>query len=919
LVNWIDGPSPLVRQQEILASLRERPEAFALPSRLSLFGHTRIPAAELELIVALSEHREVHLWLPHASPALWTALEGRAAPQRRSEDHSHEVVVQPVLRSLGRDLRELQASLGPVESSSAPVPEFNSGLLGRLQADIVANQSSSPQDPIPGDNSISVHACHGAARQVEVLREVILGLLADDHTLQPRDILVMCPDIESYVPLLTAAFGMGSVGIDEGVADQVHPGHFLRVMLADRSPVQTNELLGVLSRVLEIAGGRAEASRVLDLMAVPAVRRRFGWSDEDLEQITEWVAEAGVRWAFDARHRASYGLDGVLQDTWSWGVDRILAGVAVSADAGVWFGTTLPLDQVSSGSIDLAGRLAEFIDRLGHACTQLNGTHPISHWLDTLVDTAEALSLVDRGEEWQVGQLRREVAALDLNGARGDQVHLRLADVRELLAERLQGRPSRANFRSGTLTVCTMTPMRSVPHRVVCLLGLDDGRFPRSASTDGDDALLRDPLVGERDARSEDRQLLLDAVLSATDHLVITYTGANETNNQTRPPSVPLQELIDCLSRMSNDKPEFVFHHPLQPFAVANFTSQLTSGDQAALSFDHRAFAAAVAARAPRNEPLSISTITLTKPDPEEIDLLDLIAFFKSPAKQFVRNGLDIGLPQDSEGVSDQIPISVDGLMEWKIGEQVLEQLLNGMSPDHACQQAWRTGVLPPGRLGWARMTGIANGAQLVAAEVARLRAGESAQAIDVDLNLPNGTRITGTVQSLFGSARVLGTYSRLKQKNWLDAWIPHLVTSLHTPEAGINSGIVGRGPKPRRDNGAAESFSRAMFNFLADPDQVTQWLIDLVELYQLGQRQPLLLPMATAQNWVAHTNQSRAFAEARKAWLGNNYVPGEQAAAENALVWGPQLPFEEIFRINPGFDRQANQLWRPLLDSLAR
>ena len=131
---------------------------------------------------------------------------------------------------------------------------------------------------------------------------------------------------------------------------------------------------------------------------------------------------------------------------------------------------------------------------------------------------------------------------------------MRLPDIRALLDRHLAGRPTRANFRTGTLTVCTMVPMRSVPHRVVCLVGLDDGVFPRLGVVDGDDVLARDPMTGERDIRSEDRQLLLDAIGAATEKLVITYTGANEYSGQDRPPAVPLAELLDTLDRTTEQQ-----------------------------------------------------------------------------------------------------------------------------------------------------------------------------------------------------------------------------------------------------------------------------------------------------------------------------------------------------------------------------
>ena len=352
----------------------------------------------------------------------------------------------------------------------------------------------------------------------------------------------MCPDIEAYAPLIEAAFGMG-----EAVAGG-HPGQLLQVRLADRALTQTNPLLGVVSKLLDLAGGRTEASAVLDLIAAEPVRRRFGFAENDLETIAQWVEQAGVRWSYDEQHRSPYGLEGYVQNTWRFGLDRVLAGVAMSDDAERWIGTTLPLDDVGSTSIDLAGRLAELVDRLQHVTDRLTGSHPVGHWLDTLREGIESLTAVARGDEWQTGQVQRELGGLSDDAARqGAELELRLPDVRALMSERLAGQPTRANFRTGTLTVCTMVPMRSVPHRVVCLLGLDDGVFPRAPAVDGDDVLARTPLTGERDLRSEDRQLMLDAILAAREQLVVTYSGANETTGQLRPPAVPLGELLDAL------------------------------------------------------------------------------------------------------------------------------------------------------------------------------------------------------------------------------------------------------------------------------------------------------------------------------------------------------------------------------------
>ena len=239
-----------------------------LPDRLSLFGHTRLPVTEVELLDALAAHRDVHLWLPHPSGPLWDALAATAGGAvDRSEDASHQLAGHPLLATLARDSRELQRALAAVPAVDRHTPMTNAPdtLLGWLQHDLRGNTLAPAGRALAaGDRSVQVHACHGAARQVDVLREVLLGMLEADPTLEPRDILVMCPDIETYAPLITAGFGLGDL-VDGG-----HPAHRLRVRLADRSLTQTNPLLGVAAQLLDIAGSRATASQVLDLAAVRA-------------------------------------------------------------------------------------------------------------------------------------------------------------------------------------------------------------------------------------------------------------------------------------------------------------------------------------------------------------------------------------------------------------------------------------------------------------------------------------------------------------------------------------------------------------------------------------------------------------------------------------------------------------------------
>ena len=541
LAERIDEPDPATRMASACARLRGAPELASLPERFSLFGLTRLPAGQLDVLRALAEHRAVHLFLLHPSPALWQRIETLGARvRRRAGDPTAQLARNRLLASWGQDVRELQLVLGPdVVSHEHPV-RARGGHDARARAGRGARGPPAPSRGRP-TAAIEVHACHGRARQVEVVRDAILHLLDADPTLEPRDVIVMCPDIETFAPLIQATFGAGEFDEEDQPRDRLPD---LRVRLADRSLRQTNLVLGVVSRLLELAPQRLTASQVLDLADREPVRRRFRLDDDALARLEDWVTESGIRWGLDAEHRAPFKLAGLPAGTWRAGLDRLLLGVTMNEDERRLFEHVLPLDDVESGAIDLAGRLAELVDRLQAVVDSLRGPLTVPGWAAALTAAADQLTVPV--EPWQRSELLRILADV-VDEAAGHDALLELEELRALLADRLQGRPTRANFRTGHLTICTLVPMRSVPHRVVCLLGLDDGAFPRKAPRDGDDLLLADPHVGDRDSRTEDRQLLLDALMAATDRLIITYTGNDERTNVARPAAVPVGELLDVV------------------------------------------------------------------------------------------------------------------------------------------------------------------------------------------------------------------------------------------------------------------------------------------------------------------------------------------------------------------------------------
>jgi exodeoxyribonuclease V gamma subunit len=943
VVQRVGEAPPDVRHVETLERLRSDGAGLELPPRLSLFGHTRLPRTEVELLAALGELRDVHLWLPQVSPSLWDDLADLAAtgPVPRLDDRSTELVHHPLLASLGRDARDLQRTLavaGPLDAtvvSGRPTGPTRGDLLSWLQHDLRANQepdakTRATRQPAAADRSVQVHACHGATRQIDVLREVLVGLLADDPTLEPRDILVMCPDIETYAPLIQAGFGLADVaGVGEG-----HPAHRLRVRLADRALSSTNPLLAVAATLVELAGGRVTATDVLDLAAAEPVRRRFGFSDDDLAQLTLWVDQAGIRWGIDASHRSAYGLD-LAENTWAAGLSRVLLGVTMAEDEHRFLESALPVDDVSSGDIDLAGRFAEYVDRLDRFVRTTESASTIEQWIAALSTAVSQLTAVTPHDAWQAAQFDRELARTEdaarrlvsTSSSGGGSINagtpLVLADVRNLLAHRFGGRPTRANFRTGTLTVCTMVPMRSVPHRVVCLVGLDDGVFPRTSSVDGDDVLARNPLTGERDIRSEDRQLLLDAVMAADETLVVTYTGANEHTGAERPPAVPLGELLDALDRTA-DRPvreSVLVRHPLQPFDVRNLIPGALAGPEP-FSFDRAALAGAEAARGLRAAPGPLVPGPLPPTPQEDVALADLQAFFTHPVRAFLRSRLDVSAPLEAEETRDAMPIDLDALEKWGLGDRLLSDLLSGLDPDDCVRAERLRGLLPPGQLGLRTLQEVGSLVQPLVSQATTLRAG-TPRTIDVNIDLGKGRRLTGTVASVFGNKIVTVTYSNLAAKHRIRSWIDLLALSVGHPDEHWTAHAVGK---------ARAGATRA----LAGPldHRALGWLRDLVDIYDRGMCEPLPIPVKTACAYAEASADRRRGREidpvekASKAWQTDRFsaygIPGEDADVSHVQVFGESAPID-VLLAEPRSDESWNgerhrlgqyawRLWEPLL-----
>jgi len=950
-------PSPAERLEAACARLRESPELVELPSRFALFGLTRLPASYLQALSALAAGRDVHLFLLHPSAALWQAVAARNAPGvvlTRAEDRTAELASNRLLASWGMDSRELQLVLEATGEHDDHHHELDDDagqdtLLRRLQADVRANRQP-PGVPLPGDSerrlalspadrSVEIHACHGPARQVEVLRETILHLLADDDTLEPRDVIVMCPDIETFAPLIQAVFAPVELSEIEGSDQPAGEARRadLRVRLADRALRQTNPVLGVVAQLVDLADQRLTASQMLDLAGSEPVRRRFRFDDDEIARIQDWIVDGGIRWGLDGAHRAEYQLEQIQAGTWRNGVQRILLGVAMAESGRELYEGVLPVDDVESGAIDLAGRFAELVDRVGATLDELREPNTIVGWADAIGDAADALTATSNRDAWQSSELRRMLAEIVSEADGGDPTtKIWLSEIRALLRHRLAGRPTRANFRTGSLTVCTLVPMRSVPHRVVCLLGLDDGAFPRKARRDGDDLLLDSQHVGDRDARAEDRQMLLDALLAATDRLVIMFSGNDERTNAPRPPAVPVGELLDVVDRTAytdgaRARERVIVRHPLQPFDRRNFVAGELRPDSP-WSFSRTSLAGAIASGERRTQPSPLLAAPLPALTSPRVGLDELVSFVERPVRAFMRQRLGISVSDSEDEIEDGLPVDLDGLALWQIGQRVLDGVLEGFEPNACLKAEIARGGLPPGQLGYPVIKRIWPTVEMIVAQARSLTGDLPPRSVAVNAALDPVRLVSGSVSGVCGRVLLTASYSRVSPRHRLAAWVRLLALTASDPSEPFEAVTVGKAPYGSDAGLRVARIAPLGADASTRSELALKQLGKLVDLRDRGLRDILPIPSLTAAAYAqAVAAGADPVAAARKQWDSGFKFDGEDVDPDHQRAFGGGCTLAALLATVPRadehgegwdgaepsrFGRYARRLWEGLLEA---
>jgi exodeoxyribonuclease V gamma subunit len=901
-----------LRRMLITGAAKLKPPAGALPSRVSVFGVSYMPPFHLEALAVISRFTDVDIYVVNPCAELWDYITSIKEEIRLATtgavvdvDDLHLEHGNPLLASMGRHGRDFFRLLHGIDLLEAE-PQFeepdSASMLGRVQADIMTlnGPSAEPQPTSADDRSIRIASCHSEMREVEALRDHLLDLLDSTPGLTCRDILVTAPDIERYAPLVAAVFGAAPGG---------EPA--LPHSIADRT-LQSSRTVADFLGLLEMHRGRFQASTVLRLLESPAVRLRFVLSEEDVVIIRRWVAKLAIRWGMDAADRGRHHLPATNENTWQAGVDRLLLGYALHSDRELREGI-LPFCEVEGGSADVLDRFLSFLETLTTTVRQMVEPRPVDAWCATARGALGSLFAFDVDEQ---SDERRVVTALRDVGAAAAQAGFDRPVGCEVLLDVLRQRVLRSGMEHGYLgggiTFCSMLPMRSIPFKVVCLLGLNDGAFPRPDIAASFDLMSRRRRPGDRCGRDDDRYLFLEALLSARSNFYISYCGQSARDNSEAPPSVCVLELRDYLMRRfcqrpptgGSSAPDFVcVKHHLQPFNTAYFLPQGSA--QGCFSFSREGLAAArlVSQGAAAVRPTFFSTALAVQPV-TQVTVDELVRFFRHPVRAFMQKGLGLRIARFDETDEDSEAFDVSGLAAYQLAEYLSTCISDGASGDELYARARAAGMLPHGSFGKAAFEQLAAGVGRFVAVLRQRNPSGRLEERPIDLSL-DGISITGTVPAAPAGGTLLGRFAAVKGRDLVRAWLYHLLLTAQAGTSGpLVSTVVGRDS----DGSPGVTEIGPVTNPLAE-------LSALAQLYVAGQSAPLpFFPdtsYAFAMSFSAPELKSGAIEQARRVWEGGRQRDGERVDPYIAQCFGQELPLGEAF------ESAALTVYRPILEHL--
>ncbi len=889
------------------------PDLSMLPERISLFGISVLPPYHLEIFSALSKHIDINFFLLNPCRELWSYISSESEiasktfMKGKSFDPLHLERGNKLLSSLGRMGREFFSIIHELGFDNEPgyfkIDDFTEiktdTILSVLQSDILNLIDRKHEDKYKLkeiDNSIQIHNCHGPLREVEVLYDQILNMFESDKDLKQEDILVMIPDIDSYVPYIQSVFSNSDNNISYNISD--------------RKLFLESNIINTFFYILNLNDSRFSVQSILKLFEIDSIISKSGFNQDDIALIKDWIIKTNIKWGYDKETKKELSLPAYKENTWKEGISRLLLGYSMTGES--LFNEIMPYQEIEISKSEVLNNFIKFINLLADIVNRLKNPDTLTNWSIKLRDIISEIFSTDNNTEKEIQLLTNSILSLkELEDSSGFNKELGIKTVSYFLKSKLNSKSLSFSFLSGGITFCAMLPMRSIPFDVICLLGMNNNSFPGKNSKLDFDLISKSPRAGDRSRKKDDRYLFLETILSARKILYISYTGQSINDNTELQPSILINELLDTINESFESNfdltSNIITKHKLQAFNKIYFSEH---GKY--FSYSKENYDACLHSINKKQQNNNFLKLSLPEPEIKLIDINSLCYFFKNPCKYLLNKRFNIYLNIPQNDFSDTECFTLNNLEKYYLANDLLELTFNNIDPIQYYSIVKAKGILPHGNIGKIIYFDILNEVLYFRRQLEDYIDEQSFISISLQLNnlIINGNISFIKDKNIHAQYR----YAKLKPFDMIKLWIYHLILCSY-----FNSMDY-----PDKNNFKSIFLSKDKnfeFNYINNSNEL---LVILLDKFVFGNSNTLLFFPETSMKlaetlFKINSNQhdiisqktdlDLALKSAKKIWNGNEFIKNGE---KNDLYY--EYCFKENEPLNTQFIKTSVDIFYPLL-----
>jgi len=840
----------------------------------------------------------------------------------------------PLLSSLGTAGKNFQSLLEsfnyhePFEDLFEDPLQESSSMLYCLQSDILnlvhrrQGEENIPRNIESSDTSVSIHACHSPMRETQVLKDLLLNEFEKDPDLAPHEIIVMMPDIESYAPFIESVFSLENS---------------LPFTISDRKKKSESEPIKAFLKILSLKNSRFERYEVLDLLLSESIAEKFNISFDEIAMIEKMVKNAKILWGKDEVHRNNFDLPPYKENTWQFGLQRLFMGMAIPENYDGLIKNILPCHSFEGLELKVLGKFATFCNNLFSGLETLADKKSVEQWCRVLQSLCT--SLIERNfknrEDFTflmqtIDQLRDDVQKSKFDGTISFDI------VFSIIEQKLDQNISYGKFLTGNITFCNTMPMRSIPFKIVVLMGMDEKSFPGQNFTPGFDLIKKYPESLDKVVREEKRYLFLETLLCIRSKFIITYTGINIQDNSMIPCAGVVSELMDTMEQSFIFPKDYTYHfsHLLHPFNLEYFikNSDFFSFSKSSCNIAQALFQG----KSEKQTFLQKSSEKGSQEPVSGITLSEIIYFFKNPVQWYMKQGLEITIPELEEQIIDRETFDISGLDQYTMGSFLVDQHLKVPELKMAKKDFYpifkAQGSLPLGQKGKLEYENIKAIATPVIDKAIIIAAKKPLPPISGEINI-NNTVISANFSDITENGVYMLHYGKLNSARLISAWIKHLFLNLTVPDGyPKDTTVIGRDPAGKKD--------LLIYEFPPlRPGEADRYFTDLVQIYIKGGKQIFYFSSETSWQLVQVLLKSNFDLDSvpeqnldlgiisaamhnfkvQSTWYGNYYQAGEKDNRYISLCLENLDPFENVNTLlASGFVQNSIKVYKPMIANMA-